>query len=230
MKFAVLVFPGTSGNVDSYKAIESTIGQPVDYVWHTATNLSEYDCIILPGGASYGNYLRGGAMAKLTPVMSEVAKAAEAGKLVLGISNGFQILLEAGLLPGTMFRNRTLKFHCGQMTVRVENSATPFTSEYEAGETVRLPIAHGEGNYYCDSATLEALKRNNQIVFRYADGSPDGSMDDIAGICNERGNVLGMMPYPDRAVHSLLGSEDGKRIFTSIWNGWREQHGAAVIG
>lgn len=230
MKFAILVFPGTSGNVDSYKAIENTIGQQADYVWHTAADLSEYDCIILPGGASFGNYLRSGAMAKLAPVMTEVAKAAEAGKLVLGINNGFQILLEAGLLPGTMLRNETLKFHCGQMTLRVENSSTPFTSEYTEGETIKLPIAHGEGNYYCDPTILDTLKRNNQIVFRYADGNPDGSVEQIAGICNERGNVLGMMPYPDRAVHSLLGSEDGKRIFTSIWNGWRERHGAAVIG
>jgi phosphoribosylformylglycinamidine synthase len=228
MNFAVLVFPGSNCDVDCYKAVES-IGQPVDYVWHTADDLSKYDCILIPGGFSYGDYLRCGAIARFAPVMAEVVKAAEAGKYVLGICNGFQILLEAGLLPGAMLRNKTLKFRCHETVLRVENNATPFTKHYERGEEIRIPIAHGEGNYYCDAKTLETMRQNGQIVFRYAGGNPNGSVDDIAGICNERGNVLGMMPHPERAVHPLLGSEDGKRMFTSILETWRERHGAAVI-
>lgn len=228
MKFAVLVFPGSNCDIDCYKAVEDTIGQPVDYVWHTASDLSAYDAIIIPGGFSYGDYLRTGAIARFTNVMSEVRKAAEQGKLVLGICNGFQILLEAGLLPGAMLRNRTLKFRCHPAQLRVVNASTPFTREYAEGELIGIPIAHGEGNYYCDAETLSGLKANNQIVFRYAGENPNGSVDDIAGICNQEGNVLGMMPHPERAVHQLLGSEDGRRMFTSILNAWREKHGAAA--
>lgn len=230
MNFAVLVFPGSNCDVDCYKAVETTIGQPVDYVWHTATDLSKYDCIIVPGGFSYGDYLRCGAIARFAPVMNALVKEAEAGKYVLGICNGFQILLEAGLLPGAMLRNKTLKFRCHSSVLRVENNATPFTSEYRQGELIDIPIAHGEGNYYCDDATLKELERNNQIVFRYAVDNPNGSVGDIAGICSKRGNVLGMMPHPERAVHQLLGSEDGIRMFTSILSTWREKHGAAAIG
>ncbi|GAB2673610.1 phosphoribosylformylglycinamidine synthase subunit PurQ [Paenibacillus thermoaerophilus] len=229
MNFAVLVFPGSNCDIDCYKAVQS-IGESVDYVWHTATDLSQYDAILVPGGFSYGDYLRCGAIARFAPVMNEVVKAAEQGKYVLGICNGFQILLESGLLPGAMLRNKTLKFRCHPSILRVENNRTPFTNQYAAGEEINIPIAHGEGNYYCDEATLERLKQNNQIVFRYAHDNPNGSVDDIAGICNERGNVLGMMPHPERAVHQLLGSEDGKRMFTSILNAWREQHGSAVVG
>lgn len=230
MNFAVIVFPGSNCDIDCFKAVESTIGQSVDYVWHTATDLSKYDAIIVPGGFSYGDYLRCGAISRFAPVMNEVVKAAEQGKYVLGICNGFQILLESGLLPGAMLRNQTLKFRCHSSVLRVENTNTPFTTQYAAGEQINVPIAHGEGNYYCDADTLAELKVNNQIVFRYAVDNPNGSIDDIAGICNKQGNVLGMMPHPERAVHQLLGSEDGKRMFTSILNAWREKHGTAVIG
>ncbi|RXZ82415.1 phosphoribosylformylglycinamidine synthase subunit PurQ [Paenibacillaceae bacterium] len=229
MKFAVLVFPGSNCDIDCYKAVEDTIGQPVDYVWHTNTDLSEYDCILVPGGFSYGDYLRCGAIAQFAPVMNEVRKAAEAGKYVLGICNGFQILTEARLLPGGLLRNNGMKFRCHQTLLEVVNAETPFTNQYTKGELIDIPIAHGEGNYYCDEATLKQLEENGQIVFRYRAGdNPNGSLSDIAGICNERGNVVGMMPHPERAIDQLLGSEDGKRMFTSILNAWREQHDAAV--
>ena len=231
MKFAVLVFPGSNCDIDCFKAVEDTIGQEVDYVWHTATDLSGYDAILIPGGFSYGDYLRCGAISQFAPVMSEVRKAAEAGKFVLGICNGFQILTEAGLLPGALLRNSGMKFRCHQALLEVANNTTPFTNQYDKGEIINIPIAHGEGNYYCDEATLASLKANNQIVFRYKAGAnPNGSVDDIAGICSQRGNVVGMMPHPERAVDQLLGSEDGKRMFTSILNAWRERHGAAVNG
>ncbi|MFH5186458.1 phosphoribosylformylglycinamidine synthase subunit PurQ [Paenibacillus sp. TAB 01] len=231
MNFAVLVFPGSNCDIDCYKAVEETIGQPVSYVWHTETDLSKYDCIIVPGGFSYGDYLRTGAIARFAPVMNALVQAAEQGKYVLGICNGFQILLESGLLPGAMLRNQSLKFRCHAAMLQVENTNTPFTSEYNQGELINIPIAHGEGNYYCDDATLAELKANNQIVFRYEAGNnPNGSVEDIAGICNKQGNVLGMMPHPERAVHELLGSADGKRMFTSILSTWREKNGAAVIG
>lgn len=229
MNFAVLVFPGSNCDIDCFKAVEQTIGQPVEYVWHTTTDLSKYDAILVPGGFSYGDYLRCGAISRFAPVMSEVVKAAEQGKFVLGICNGFQILLESGLLPGAMLRNRTLKFRCHSATLRVENNRNPFTTQYAQGELIDIPIAHGEGNYYCDEATLTELKANDQIVFRYHGENPNGSVDDIAGISNKAGNVVGMMPHPERAVDQLLGSEDGKRMFTSILNAWREKHGAAAV-
>lgn len=229
MNFAVLVFPGSNCDIDCFKAVEQTIGQPVEYVWHTTTDLSKYDAILVPGGFSYGDYLRCGAISRFAPVMAEVVKAAEQGKFVLGICNGFQILLESGLLPGAMLRNKTLKFRCHSATLRVDNNKNPFTTQYAAGELIDIPIAHGEGNYYCDDATLAELKANNQIVFRYHGENPNGSVDDIAGISNKQGNVVGMMPHPERAVDQLLGSEDGKRMFTSILNAWREKHGAAVV-
>lgn len=231
MKFAVLVFPGSNCDIDCYKAVEDTIGQSVDYVWHTATDLSAYDAILVPGGFSYGDYLRCGAIAQFAAVMSEVQKAAEAGKYILGICNGFQILTEAGLLPGALIRNNGLKFVCQQEQLEVVNNGTAFTNQYSQGEMINIPIAHGEGNYYCDDATLAELKANNQIVFRYGgDTNPNGSVENIAGISNKAGNVVGMMPHPERAIDQLLGSEDGKRMFTSILNAWREQHGAAVNG
>lgn len=229
MNFAVLVFPGSNCDIDCFKAVEQTIGQPVEYVWHTTTDLSKYDAILVPGGFSYGDYLRCGAISRFAPVMAEVVKAAEQGKFVLGICNGFQILLESGLLPGAMLRNRTLKFRCHSTRLRVENNRNPFTTQYAQGESIDIPIAHGEGNYYCDDATLAELKANNQIIFRYDGDNPNGSVDDIAGISNKAGNVVGMMPHPERAVDQLLGSEDGKRMFTSILNAWREKHGAAVV-
>ncbi|MEV2406532.1 phosphoribosylformylglycinamidine synthase subunit PurQ [Paenibacillus larvae] len=230
MKFAVLVFPGSNCDVDCYKAVEDTIGQTVDYVWHTETDLSAYNCILLPGGFSYGDYLRCGAISRFAPVMSALAAAAKKGKFILGICNGFQILLESGLLPGALLRNNSMKFRCGITSLVVENRETPFTREYKQGEVIQIPIAHGEGNYYCDPRTLEELRAGNRIVFRYAPGTnPNGSIEDIAGICNETGNVVGMMPHPERAVHELLGSADGKRMFTSILNAWREKHDTAAI-
>jgi len=231
MKFAVIVFPGSNCDIDCYKAVEDTVGQEVDYVWHTSTDLSSYDAILVPGGFSYGDYLRCGAIARFAPVMAEIVKAAEQGKYVLGICNGFQILTEAGLLPGALIRNNNLKFRCHSTMLEVVNADTAFTNQYRQGELINIPIAHGEGNYYCDDETLAELKANNQIMFRYQSGSnPNGSVEDIAGVSNKGGNVVGMMPHPERAVDQLLGSEDGKRMFTSILNAWREQHGAAVNG
>jgi phosphoribosylformylglycinamidine synthase I len=228
MRVAVIVFPGSNADVDMYNAVEDIMEVPVDYVWHSETDLSAYDIILLPGGFSYGDYLRCGAVARFSPVMEQVVKAAEAGKLVMGVCNGFQILLEAGLLPGAMLRNKTLKYRCKLVNLRVDNNDTPFTRDYAAGEVIQIPIAHGEGNYYCDEATLAALKANNQIVFRYEGENPNGSIDDIAGICNERGNVLGMMPHPERAVHKWMTSDDGKRVFTSILQTWRERNGVTA--
>lgn len=229
MNFAVLVFPGSNCDIDMLKAVEDTVGQPVDYVWHTASDLSKYDAILVPGGFSYGDYLRCGAIARFAPVMNEVRKAAEEGKFILGVCNGFQILTEAGLLPGALIRNNTLKFRCHPVDLRVENARTAFTKDYAEGEVVSIPIAHGEGNYYCSDETLARLKANNQIVFRYAGKNPNGSVDNIAGICNEAGNVVGMMPHPERAVSELLGSAGGARMFTSVLNAWRERNGAASV-
>jgi phosphoribosylformylglycinamidine synthase I len=225
MKYAVLVFPGSNCDIDMYKAVEDCLEQPVEYVWYTRTDLDEFDCILLPGGFSYGDYLRPGAMASMAPVLTAVRKAAEAGKLVMGVCNGFQVLTEARLLPGALRRNNHLKFRCEMTELRVENNKTVFTSQYEAGEVIRIPIAHGDGNYYCDEKTLAEMKANNQIVFRYAGVNPNGSIDDIAGVTNKEGNVLGMMPHPERAVHEWLGSADGKRMFTSILQSWREKNG-----
>jgi phosphoribosylformylglycinamidine synthase len=229
MNFAVLVFPGSNCDLDCYKAVEESIGQSVDYVWHTETDLSKYDCIIVPGGFSYGDYLRCGAIAQFAPVMTALKEAAEAGKYIMGICNGFQVLTEAGLLPGALLKNKTLKFRCHAATLRVESIKNPFTQQYQLGEEINIPIAHGEGNYYCDDATLKGLQDNGQIIFRYAGENPNGSVDDIAGISNKAGNILGMMPHPERAIHELLGSEDGKRMFTSILSTWRDRHGAKAI-
>lgn len=223
MKFAVLVFPGSNCDVDMYHAIKDGLGEEVEYVWHQETDLSSFDGILLPGGFSYGDYLRTGALARFSPVMEAVKKAAEQGKFILGVCNGFQILLEAGLLPGAMRRNDSLKFRCLTTPLQVVNTNTPFTRDYAEGETIQIPIAHGEGNYFCDEKTLDELKANNQIVFRYTE-NPNGSIMDIAGITNKAGNVLGMMPHPERAMEELLGSADGKRVFTSILATWREKH------
>ena len=222
MNVAVVVFPGSNCDMDCYKAVQSTIQQPVEYVWHQTANVAKYDLIIIPGGFSYGDYLRTGAIARFSPVMEAVQQAAAAGKWVLGICNGFQILLESGLLPGAMRRNASLKFRCAPTMLRVERNDTPFTRDYAVGEPISIPIAHGEGNYYCDEATLQRLEANRQILFRYAGPNPNGSTADIAGIMNERGNVLGMMPHPERAVDPLLGSADGERLFTSILHAWKE--------
>ncbi len=224
MKFAVLVFPGSNCDIDMYHAIKDELGEEVEFVWHSETDLSSFDGILVPGGFSYGDYLRCGAMANQSNIMSEVKKAAEAGKPVLGVCNGFQILTEAGLLPGALLRNKNLKFMCRPVQLKVENNQTFFTSQYEQGEVITVPIAHGEGNYYCDEETLQKLKENNQIVFTYSGENPNGSLEDIAGIINERGNVLGMMPHPERAVDALVGGADGLRLFKSIVKQWRESH------
>ncbi|MGE6370130.1 phosphoribosylformylglycinamidine synthase subunit PurQ [Planococcus kocurii] len=223
MKFAVIVFPGSNCDLDMYHAVKDELGEEAEYVWHDSKDLSSYDGILLPGGFSYGDYLRCGAIAQFSGVMDEVRKAAEAGKPVLGICNGFQILTEAGLLPGVLLRNKNLKFMCRTVGLKVENNNTLFTNEYEQGQEIQIPIAHGEGNYYCDDATYNHLKENNQIVFTYADDF-NGSRNNIAGIINERGNVLGMMPHPERAVSELIGGKDGLALFRSIVKQWRESH------
>ncbi|TCT21115.1 phosphoribosylformylglycinamidine synthase subunit I [Melghiribacillus thermohalophilus] len=224
MKYAVIVFPGSNCDVDMYHAIKDALGEEVEYVSHTEKDLSEYDAILLPGGFSYGDYLRSGAIARFANAMSGVMKAAEEGKPVLGVCNGFQVLLESGLLPGAMKRNRDLKFICRPVNLKVENHETMFTSEYEKGEVITIPIAHGEGNYECNDKTLKELEENNQIVFRYHGENPNGSRGDVAGIINERGNVLGMMPHPERAVDEILGHTDGLKLFQSILKNWRESH------
>lgn len=224
MKFAVIVFPGSNCDVDMYHAVIDELGEEAEYVWHDETNLDRFDAILLPGGFSFGDYLRTGAIARFSPVMNEVVKAAELGKPVLGVCNGFQILLEAGLLPGAMRRNDSLKFICRPVFLEVKNSNTMFTNQYAPGEIIEIPIAHGEGNYYCDETTLAKLKANNQIVFTYHNENPNGSIENIAGIMNKQGNVLGMMPHPERAVANLLGSHDGLKLFQSIVNQWRESH------
>lgn len=223
MKFAVVVFPGSNCDIDMFHAIKDELGEEVEYVWHDAESLDEYDAILLPGGFSYGDYLRSGAIARFSNVMKEVVKAAEAGKPVLGVCNGFQILLESGLLPGAMRRNDSLKFICKPVQLKVENNETMFSSSYGKSELISIPIAHGEGNYYCDEQTLQQLKTNNQIIFTY-ENNPNGSLENIAGIVNEKGNVLGMMPHPERAVDELLGGADGLKLFQSIVKQWREAH------
>lgn len=224
MKFAVIVFPGSNCDVDMYHAAKDELGEEAEYVWHDETSLDGYDAVLLPGGFSFGDYLRTGAIARFSPIMSEVVKAAEAGKPVLGVCNGFQVLLEAGLLPGAMRRNESLKFICRPVSLKVENNETMFTNQYNQGEVITIPVAHGEGNYYCDDSTLAKLKENNQIVFTYDGTNPNGSIENIAGIINEQGNVLGMMPHPERAVDSLLGGADGLKLFKSIVKQWRESH------
>lgn len=223
MKFAVIVFPGSNCDVDMFHAIKDELGEEVDYVWHDRENLDEYDAILLPGGFSYGDYLRCGAISRFANAMKAVQKAAEQGKPILGVCNGFQILVESGLLPGALMRNENLKFMCRTVQLRVENNETMFTSQYEKDEVINIPIAHGEGNYYCDEETLKRLEENNQIAFRYVE-NPNGSVSDIAGIVNKKGNVLGMMPHPERAVDELLGGAEGLKVFQSILKQWRETY------
>ncbi|MEK4593962.1 phosphoribosylformylglycinamidine synthase subunit PurQ [Bacillus sp. FSL R9-9497] len=223
MKFAVIVFPGSNCDVDMFHAIKDELGEEVDYVWHDTENLDEYDAILLPGGFSYGDYLRCGAISRFANAMKAVQKAAEQGKPILGVCNGFQILVESGLLPGALMRNENLKFMCRTVQLRVENNETMFTSQYGKNEVINIPIAHGEGNYYCDEAALKQLEENNQIAFRYVE-NPNGSVSDIAGIVNEKGNVLGMMPHPERAVDELLGGAEGLKVFQSILKQWRETY------
>lgn len=222
MKFAVIVFPGSNCDLDMYHAVKDVLGEEAEYVFHTETSLTGYDGVLLPGGFSYGDYLRCGAIAQFSPIMNEVKRFAEEGRPVLGVCNGFQVLVEAGLLPGVLMRNRDLKFMCKTVELKIVNNETMFTNDYASGETIQVPIAHGEGNYYCDEATLEMLRTNGQIAFTYTD-NPNGSVANIAGITNAQGNVLGMMPHPERAVEAILGGEDGKRLFTSIVK-WGTRH------
>ena len=224
MNFGVVVFPGTWSDVDCFDVLNDVFGQPVEYVWHKDTDLSAYDCIILPGGFSYGDYLRPGAIARFSPAMQAVTDFAAEGKLVIGICNGFQILCEAGLLPGVLLPNDHLQFRCQWTTLRVENADTPFTSAASLGQTLRVPISHGEGNYFAEPDIIEQMEEQSRVAFRYcepdggitADANPNGSLNNIAGILNERGNVLGMMPHPERCCDALLGGEDGKFIFQSM--------------
>ena len=224
MRFGVVVFPGTWSEVDCYTVVDEIIGQPVDYVWHNDTNISNYDCIILPGGFSYGDYLRCGAIARLSPVMDSVKKFANSGGLVIGICNGFQILCESGLLPGVLLPNDHLEFRCEWTHLRVENSNTAFSNTLESKQVISVPISHGEGNYFADPETLKTLEENGQVVFRYCDpegtinrdSNPNGSVNNIGGLINSQGNVLGMMPHPERCCDPILGGVDGKLIFESI--------------
>jgi phosphoribosylformylglycinamidine synthase subunit PurQ / glutaminase len=216
MKFGVVVFPGSNCDHDTYHVISKVIGQPVDFIWHRQNSVGDCDAIVLPGGFSYGDYLRTGAIARFSPVMSAVKEFASRGGIVLGICNGFQILCEAGLLPGALLRNANLKFICAHVNISVEETNTPFTSRCRRGQVLSTPIAHGDGNYYCDEETLAELQRENRIIFRYSDVNPNGSLDNIAGICNRERNVLGMMPHPERASDELLGSADGRIIFCSL--------------
>ncbi len=224
MKFGVVVFPGSNCDHDAWYALGEVLHQPVEFLWHQSEDVKGFDAILLPGGFSYGDYLRTGAIARFSPVMRAVEKFARNGGLVLGVCNGFQILCEAGLLPGVLTRNAGLRFVCRPVHVRVETTDTPFTCAAKPGQVLQLPIAHGDGNYFCDEATLAELERNKQIVFRYstADGredaaaNPNGSLANIAGVCNRERNVVGLMPHPERAVETALGSSDGLVILRSL--------------
>ncbi len=216
MKIAVIVFPGSNCDIDIYEALHTVCGADVDYVSHKQESLAGYDAVMLPGGFSYGDYLRAGAIARFSPVMGAVVEMARAGKPVFGTCNGFQILTEAGLLPGGLKRNDSQQFVCKTVPLEVVSNRTLFTSQYQEHEQIALPIAHADGSYYADQETLDQLEAHHQVVFRYAEENPNGSLRNIAGICNERGNVLGMMPHPERAVEALLGNTDGLRLFKSL--------------
>lgn len=224
MKIGVVVFPGSNCDHDCQYIFKDVLGQYVEMIWHKETLLAGLDAVVLPGGFSYGDYLRTGAIARFSPVMGAVKAFANKGGLVIGICNGFQILLEAGLLPGVMLRNTSLNFICKDVYVKVENAATRFTNRCESGQVLKIPIAHADGNYYTDPVTLGGIKANAQVIFRYCtadgkvtpDANPNGSLDNIAGIMNANGNVLGMMPHPERSAESILGNEDGRLIFESM--------------
>jgi phosphoribosylformylglycinamidine synthase I len=224
VKFGVIRFPGSNCDQDAYHVIKDVMGKPVEYIWHQDTSVKGFDCLILPGGFSYGDYLRTGAIARFSPIMEAVIAHAERGKFVIGICNGFQALCEAHILPGALVRNTGLKFACKQVHLRVENTKTPWTRSARQGQILKIPIAHGEGCYVADSDTLAELECGNRVLFRYTDAqghfsrdsNPNGSVDNIAGIANEKLNVLGMMPHPERASEKILGSSDGRVIFESI--------------
>jgi len=224
MKASVVVFPGSNCDTDCFHVLKQVMGVDVQFVWHKDSDLKKSDLVVLPGGFSYGDYLRTGSIARFSPIMKEVINHANKGGKVIGICNGFQILLEAGLLPGAMLANRSLKFICKNVWLRCENSETIFTNQMNRGQLIQVPIAHGEGNYTADSDTVQQLKDENRIIFRYAseagevsdEFNPNGSVEHIAGIMNEKGNVLGMMPHPERVSEDVLGSSDGKYIWDSL--------------
>lgn len=236
MKLGVVVFPGSNCDHDAWYALSEVLHQPVEFLWHQSEQIAGFDAILLPGGFSYGDYLRTGAIARFSPVMRAIEKFARGGGLVLGICNGFQILCEAGLLPGVLQRNAGMRFVCRQVHIRVETRDTPFTSTAKPGQVLKIPIAHGDGNYFCDPAKLADLERNHQIVFRYttADGredataNPNGSLANIAGVCNRERNVLGLMPHPERAVEGALGSADGLVVLSSLVESLRQQATASA--
>ena len=223
-RFGVVVFPGSNCDADSYDAVSSFRGADASYLWHKDTELGELDCVILPGGFSYGDYLRCGAIARFSPIMAAVKRFADDGGLVIGICNGFQILLEAGLLPGAMHQNEGLKFVCELVNLRMENNSTPFTRSYEQGQIIRAPIAHHEGNYFIDDEGLAGIEANGQVVVRYCDeggditgeANPNGSLSNIAGVCNRERNVFGLMPHPERVCDEVIGGTDGRGVFESI--------------
>jgi phosphoribosylformylglycinamidine synthase subunit PurQ / glutaminase len=224
MNFGIVIFPGSNCDHDCYYSLKQIFQQEVEFIWHKSTSVDDFDCLILPGGFSYGDYLRCGAIARFSPVMPALVRFAQAGGLVLGICNGFQILLEVGLLPGAMLPNKTLKFICQDTYLQIENHHTPFTCLAEKGQVIKLPIAHGQGNYFISVAELRKLEERGQIVFRYStrrgeitmEANPNGSLGNIAGICNPEGNVLGMMPHPERCAENILGNTDGRLLFNSI--------------
>jgi phosphoribosylformylglycinamidine synthase I len=215
MRFGVVVFPGSNCDHDAWYALSHNLGQQAEFLWHDSPSVGDVDAVILPGGFSFGDYLRCGAIAKFSPIMGAVKKFAADGGLVLGICNGFQILVESGLLPGVLLRNRGLKFVCRNVTLRVETTQTPFTSAAQKGQILHMPVAHGEGCYFADDKTLDALEAEDRVVLRYMD-NPNGALRDIAGICNEGRNVMGMMPHPERASDALLGSIEGRVLLESI--------------
>ena len=231
MRFGIVVFPGTWSDTDCYYVVKDVLQQEADYVWHQEDNLSGYDCVILPGGFSYGDYLRPGAMARLSPVMSALHRFADSGGLVIGICNGFQILCEAGLLPGALLRNQHLQYRCQWTHLLAERADSPFTNRCQPGQVLMVPVSHGEGNYYADESTLAVLAQENRILFRYCDpggavteeANPNGSAHNIAGIVNSQGNVLGMMPHPERCCEAILGGTDGGLIFQSIIDSFRDR-------
>ncbi len=237
MNFGVVVFPGSNCDRDCAHVLSEVLGHQANLIWHQETTLEGIDAVILPGGFSYGDYLRTGAIARFSPIMGAVQQFATKGGMVLGICNGFQILLEVGLLPGAMLRNRGLTFICEEVYVKVENASTPFTGRCESGQVLKLPIAHVEGNYYTDPVTLSALKANAQVVFRYCssdgtaltDSNPNGSLDNIAGIRNAAGNVLGLMPHPERCAENALGNEDGMLIFLSMVDALKKASGNSTL-
>jgi phosphoribosylformylglycinamidine synthase I len=230
VKFGIVVFPGSNCEHDVYHVVKHVLGHEAQFLWHKDPNFGAVDCLVLPGGFAHGDYLRCGAMARFSPIMSAVKKHADRGGLVFGICNGFQVLAEAGMLPGALMRNVNLQYICRDLHLRVERQDTPYTNRIKQGSVLKIPVGHGEGCYFAPDAVLQELEKKRQVVFRYcddkgenvADANPNGSLHAIAGVCNEKGNVLGMMPHPDRCAEEILGNADGRRIFDSIVHAWQQ--------